>query len=547
MDPAGNIQYLNTAWQLHAGQPPAPYARGTWAQMIADEDRDTAMSQLVTVAVAGRRTDFEGRLLDGQGRPRWFLLSLQLYQGSPEESACLLCVAIDIHPLKLREQELQLWARIRTDMLNISVDCIKLISADGRLIHMNRAGCIALGVPEGSSFGMEWLPLLPPEVGSAGEQALAEARHGRPARFPGRSELPGQPPQYWDNMLTPVKGGDGRISAILCVSREVTAERRAQDSLQQSQERLAVAAHLGGLGVWDYDLQHDVLNIDEACYGIMGRDPKHSIRSIAQFQPCIHPEDVERVTGAGMTANGLVATNSNDGIVFRIIRPNGDIRWVRSAASVIHDGAGGATRAIGFVIDITDSWRGQLALRDANRALEEEKESLARQTLEDPLTGIANRRFLDSELARICVQANHLQHAVSIAMVDVDYFKSFNDHYGHLKGDEALRRVAEAIQSIARRSDVVARYGGEEFIIVLPGMDAPGPVLARLNAAIEALGMPHALSPFGKVTVSCGCAVLQPAGDFSSSALLKACDSALYEAKASGRNRYIINTRSCST
>ena len=540
MDRAGNIRYFNKAWQAHAGALADPTGSRTWWQMFVHEDREAAASWITSVAGSGRRTDFEGRVLDGEGGFRWFLLSLQPYQDDRTQDTGLICIASDIHPLKLREQALQALARSQTDMLNISVDCIKLIATDGRLIKMNRAGCIALGVPEDSSFGMEWLPLLPPAVWAAGERALSDAREGRSARFPGRSELPGRPPQFWDNMLTPVKAADGGVEAILCVSREVTSERKAQLALQRSQERLAIAARVGGLGIWDYDLQHDRLHCDGGWYRIMGRDPQQPIHTIAEFRPFIHPEDVERATEVEVTAADLVATSSDYGVVFRIIRPNGEIRWIRSVASVIPDDAGVARRAVGFVVDITDEWRGELALRDANRLLKEEKESLARQILEDPLTGIANRRFLDGELTRICVQANHQRDVLSIAMIDVDHFKSFNDHYGHLKGDEVLKEVATTIWSVARRSDFVARYGGEEFVVIFPGVEAPESTLLRLFSAIGSLGITHALSPFGNVTISCGCVVFQSDGNLTPAALLKACDDALYEAKAAGRNRYVV-------
>lgn len=335
---------------------------------------------------------------------------------------------------------------------------------------------------------------------------------------------------------------DGVTHSILCVSRDITAERVAQLQLAHSEERLAIAAGVGGLGVWDYDLQRDVLECDAAWYRIMGRNPDQPIRSIAEFRPLIHPEDVGRATEVNQSAAEVVKNSGNYGIVFRIIRPTGEIRWVRSAASVLLDGAGRPRRAVGYVVDITDAWRGELALQHANRALEEEKLSLARQSLEDPLTGIPNRRFLDSELARICIQARETQDCVAVVMIDVDYFKSYNDHYGHPQGDDALRRVAEAIQSVARRSDFAARYGGEEFVVVLAGMADPQPALERLAAAVEALGIPHAGSPFGRITVSCGCAVIRSADadKLVPRALLKASDEALYSAKANGRNRHEV-------
>lgn len=493
IEPDGNVRSMNAAWSQLAGPPTTD--RWAWAQLIDPEDRDAAIARLFTASMTGEPTAFECRLQENQGSVRWHLLRLQPHRDSPQRAVDWVCIATDIHALKLREAELQLLARTQTEMLNIGMDCIKLIATDGTLIHLNRAGCIALGVPEASPFGMAWLGLLPQEVREAGKAALAEACAGRPARFPGRSALPGQAPQYWDNMLAPMQGANGRTSAILCVSREVTAERVAQESLRQSEERLHLAARVGGLGIWDYDLTSDVLHCDDTWYLIVGRDPAHPIRSVAEFRPIIHPDDVERATEVKMTAAELIATRRDYAIEFRIVRPDGEIRWLRSAACILLDDQGHPARAVGFVVDVTDAKRGEFALRDANQVLAQEKESLARQSLEDPLTGIANRRFLDIELIRVCEQAHREQLAVSIAMIDVDHFKAFNDRYGHSKGDEALRRVAGALQSIARRTDFVTRYGGEEFVIVFPGMDSPEPALLRLAAAMDTLEIAHSGSP----------------------------------------------------
>jgi diguanylate cyclase (GGDEF)-like protein len=441
--------------------------------------------------------------------------------------------------LKRREFDLEKRASIQTDMLNISVDCIKLISLDGRLMHMNNAGCRALGVPEDSSFGMSWLPLLPEDVWTAGEQALASARAGMFARFPGRSVLPSQKVQHWDNMLTPIMGSGGQPTAILCVSREVTAEHEALQTLAESQERLAIAVKVSGLGIWDYDIQSDKLHCDDTWYRIMGRDPNYPVRSIGEFRSFIHPDDVDIATEVTQTAAELVATERDYSIVFRIIHPNGDVRWVRSAAC-LQDMSGTAMRAVGFVVDITDAWHSELALRDANRALEEEKTSLARQSIEDPLTGIANRRRLDSELIRVCTHANVTGDPLCIGMVDVDRFKAYNDRYGHLAGDAALRKIASALQSVARQSDLVARYGGEEFVFVLTGMRDPTPLLDRFITTVAELAIVHEDSPTGYLTISCGCVVFTSGGMLSPILLLKTSDEALYEAKSAGRNRHVI-------
>lgn len=124
-------------------------------------------------------------------------------------------------------------AEQRNDMLDASVDCIKIIDPDGDVIHMNKSGCIALGVDvTEQKFGMRWLELLPASIRSRGQRALEQARKGQNARFAGMSVVGDAPAQYWDNILTPVIGEDGQTEAILCVSRDVTVAREAQKRLR---------------------------------------------------------------------------------------------------------------------------------------------------------------------------------------------------------------------------------------------------------------------------------------------------------------------------
>lgn len=118
-------------------------------------------------------------------------------------------------------------------MLNATPDCIKVVSVDGRLLMMNKAGCLALNVPEDSGFGMPWLPLLPEEVFVPGTEALRKAASGQTARFPGKSISPSGT-VYWDNLLTPLIDYSGQVLSILCVSRDVTEKTLLEKQLEDA-------------------------------------------------------------------------------------------------------------------------------------------------------------------------------------------------------------------------------------------------------------------------------------------------------------------------
>ncbi len=168
-------------------------------------------------------------------------------------------------------------------------------------------------------------------------------------------------------------------------------------------------------------------------------------------------------------------------------------------------------------------------------------EELQRLSIVDELTGIANRRFFNLVLAQEWARATRSVLPLSLVMIDIDFFKNYNDHYGHPRGDECLRRVAQCLHHVARRpGDCVARYGGEEFAAILANTGAAGAaVLAEaLRKSVEDMGLEHNASPLGgRLTVSLGVATVVPTRTMSADALVAAADRAVYEAKASGRNR----------
>jgi len=186
----------------------------------------------------------------------------------------------------------------------------------------------------------------------------------------------------------------------------------------------------------------------------------------------------------------------------------------------------------------------------ALKALHQEKQKLAAANLElerisslDGLTGIANRRHFDTIFDREWHRAMRETSPLSLIMCDVDYFKLYNDSYGHQAGDECLKLITSSLSNgMQRPSDLVARYGGEEFVILLPGTHARGAIkiAERLRKAIVALQLPHEHSTvLDCVTVSLGAATIAPMIKHQPKVLLLAADKALYAAKQAGRNQVI--------
>jgi diguanylate cyclase (GGDEF)-like protein len=179
-------------------------------------------------------------------------------------------------------------------------------------------------------------------------------------------------------------------------------------------------------------------------------------------------------------------------------------------------------------------------LLQVTRQLQQANEALQQLSTRDELTGVANRRVLNAALSQEWSRAAREVVPLGLVLIDIDFFKNYNDCYGHLGGDECLRRVAQTLGGVVKRpGDLVARYGGEEFAVVLPHTGPSGAaVLAEgLRKQVEGLSLEHARAPLGRVTISLGAASLVPERNQSPEALITAADQALYQAKREGRNR----------
>jgi diguanylate cyclase (GGDEF)-like protein len=198
--------------------------------------------------------------------------------------------------------------------------------------------------------------------------------------------------------------------------------------------------------------------------------------------------------------------------------------------------------ALKFKRELDQRLRNEEALLGLTRLLGEENQSLQLQLKVDSLTGLATRRELDAALGLAWQKARTEQSFVSLIMCDVDNFKKYNDSYGHLAGDECLRRIGRAINSsLSSPEQLAGRYGGEEFAIILPGYSEERAYAEaeRIRKKVIALKLEHAQNTEGLVTLSAGLGCLQPEENSSYRQLIELADQSLYVAKRSGRNRAV--------
>jgi diguanylate cyclase (GGDEF) domain len=176
--------------------------------------------------------------------------------------------------------------------------------------------------------------------------------------------------------------------------------------------------------------------------------------------------------------------------------------------------------------------------------LKKRNDKLEKSSLCDELTNIANRRYFNQALKREWKHALKKQGFLSLLFIDIDFFKAYNDFYGHLEGDYCLQQIAKALKrSLLRPSDMVARYGGEEFTMILPATNIPGAieVAQNINKNIANLKIPHVMSKINAyVTVSIGIISMIPTNTFSYIDFVNKADMAMYKSKKNGRNRITI-------
>lgn len=245
----------------------------------------------------------------------------------------------------------------------------------------------------------------------------------------------------------------------------------------------------------------------------------------------MHPEDREWVVNFCVSQSQSGIDHEAD---YRALTKDGHYVWIRDVVHVVRKENGEVDSLIGFMFDISERKKTEEQLANLRKELEE-------MSYKDGLTGVANRRMFDSVLELEWSNARRSRQPLSLIMLDIDHFKEYNDHYGHIQGDDCLIRVAKVLTTAATRSrDFIARFGGEEFVLVLPETDAEAAakIAERCRQLIFKAQIPHLNSSVSNViTISVGVGTILPSHQDQPMAFVEATDKKLYLAKQQGRNR----------
>ncbi len=307
------------------------------------------------------------------------------------------------------------------------------------------------------------------------------------------------------------------------LSAEIEERQKAERSLRESEARYRAIYLHAAEGIMLVNFHGDIVECNPQILAMLGYRKTDVVgRNIFSF---FHPEDLARLPPQ------IDKLRSGEVLLLerRLRTVSGVYLLCEQSGKKINDDL-----IILLYRDITERKIAELALERANQALDQ----LAHL---DGLTQIANRRRFDQALGTEWLRMKREGKEIGLIMADIDYFKQYNDIYGHQAGDDCLRSVASTLASLVRRpADLVARYGGEEFVILLPDTDIEGcrQIAEKMRQKIELLRIPHAGSKaHSVVTISFGVAVARPVEDDGYEMLIRMADKALYSAKERGRNR----------
>jgi diguanylate cyclase (GGDEF)-like protein len=320
------------------------------------------------------------------------------------------------------------------------------------------------------------------------------------------------------------------------LQQEIEQRERIQTNLKQSQELLAGVLNSSLDGIMAYRAIRDDagtiadfewLIVNPIAAHLTGQSPEDLVgkRLLQEYPALVKTELFKRYRAVVQTGKPLEQEYYFENDILKA--------WFHLVAVKLGDGVAVTLR------DITQRKQMELNLRLIN-------EELAGQVNVDSLTQIANRRCFDRGLTSAWLRCAQNQQPLSLILCDIDYFKQYNDTYGHVAGDDCLTLVAQAVtQAVMRPTDLVARYGGEEFAVMLPNTHEAGAihVAERIRAEVRRLNLPHATSLIAEsLTLSLGISSHLPDYNGSPKLLIAAADQALYEAKQQGRNCYCKTT-----
>jgi diguanylate cyclase (GGDEF)-like protein/PAS domain S-box-containing protein len=487
-----------------------PVDRAAWQRLIQEK---------------GLVVNFEVRMKRLDGRVIWVRENVRAirdpdgrirhYEGSLE----------DITAQKTTREALEASEARYRDLFENAHDLIQSVGADGCIQYVNRAWRETLGYTDEEVRDLALIDILDTECRDYCLDTFRYVLSGKAVEHLAAAFI------SKDGRRIDVEGNvncqykDGKPYSIQAIFRNVTTRKQAEKALQESEAQFRAIADMAHDAIIMTDNRDRIVYWNPAAGKIFGYTAKEVLQS--DLHSLLAPTRYEKRYGPALKIFGKTGKGNAIGQTLELAgirKDGGEFPIELSLSSLL----------------LHDEWHAFGIVRDIARRKEMEAE-LRCLSYQDGLTGVANRRHFDDALAREWRRSGRDKDPLSLIMIDIDLFKAYNDAYGHQKGDECLKQVAQSIRSgLKRPGDLAARYGGEEFVVILPDTDMEGAVAVaeKLQNSVEGLRIPHQASDVSDhVTVSQGVATAIADPTDTPEALVKAADQALYQAKEAGRNQ----------
>jgi diguanylate cyclase (GGDEF)-like protein/PAS domain S-box-containing protein len=401
-------------------------------------------------------------------------------------------------------------------------ECVKIVAADGTLLEMNPAGLAMIEADDRAQvIGRQVLELVHPADRKAYAELHRSTLEGAGGKLSFRIISLRGALRWMEITSVPLREAGGRIASMLSVTRDITAHRAAEEQLRESETRFRQLAENIHQVFWLTDpSKSQMLYVSPAYEEIWCRSREELMRNPKAWLEAVHPDDRPRVLDAALTLQGAGRYDEQ----YRILRPDGSVRWIRDRAFPVRNEMGAVYRIAGIAEDVTE-----------RRQSEERLAFLAQY---DPLTSLPNRNLFQDRLLQAVARAERGGRKVAVMLIDLDRFKEINDTLGHAAGDLLLRDAAQRMKGVLRSVDTLARLGGDEFTLIQEDVAGVGEIIMLAQRVLDLFAQPFLLQ--GRecfITPSIGIAV-HPTDERDPDALLRSADIAMYHAKQLGRNNY---------
>jgi diguanylate cyclase (GGDEF)-like protein/PAS domain S-box-containing protein len=411
-------------------------------------------------------------------------------------------------------------------VVDVAGSLVLVLDRDGRIVRFNRACEVTTGHSFAEVAGRPYRELFAPPGEVCGMAASVE------------TPADGFPTSFEDTMVTRDRGGRlvawsnaalldevGAVTHVIATGIDITERRAAERGLHEAQERFRLAFDNAPIGMCVASLDGRLMQVNQAMCEMLGyRETELLDRTVADIT---HPDDI--AMGKDAMANLSTGRAARFHAEKRYLHADGHVLWALTSVSVLNDSAGGPRYVVAQIQDITD-----------RRAAQQQ---LLHQATHDPLTGLPNRALLMDRLQVELIRSrDEPARRTAVVFVDLDGFKAINDGLGHDVADQVLVEIAQRLRREVRPSDTVARLGGDEFVIMCPDVlsGGPGNVIEIGERLVLAVTRPTMIGTT-EVTVTASIGIAYAArGNATAEDLIRDADTAMYRAKARGKNRYEV-------